>query len=254
MDGQKPDTQDFSQQFKPGETISPRSEKPAIPTPNETSVPPAPVTQPQQVPSQPVAQPSSAPPSPVPPVAAEEPTPPPSSAPVTTPTPVPQQTEPSVSQASDDGDSISWTASEFVEYSKSGGWHIGLVAISIVAAAIIWLITKDVITPIVVIIAGGALSLYGAKRPKQLQYSLNNDGLDVGQRHYNFGDFKAFSVVAEGAIETIVLTPTKRFAPLTTIYYDPDDGDAIADVISRHLPYKERQADPIDKLLNRIRF
>ena len=149
---------------------------------------------------------------------------------------------------------VNWTASEFVEYTKNGIWHLGLIGASFVVAVIIWFLTKDIITPIVIIIAGIALSLYGSKRPRQLDYRLTDSGLDIGKKHYNYGDFKSFAVVPEGGIETIVLTPAKRFLPLTTIYFDPNDADNIGEFISRHLPYKERKADPIDKLFNRIGF
>lgn len=274
MDGQNQVPQDTPGQFKPGETISPRSQQPA-PTPvsaSPTAAEPAPPRQTQaaevvQPANDPQSQSSAPTQSPQPP----DPAPPQQSAPSPVadniaPEQVPasnQEFQPQTNlgdeqfqqQFADQGEAaVSWTASEFVEYSKSSIWHLGLIGVSLVVAAIIWFLTKDVITPIVIIIAGVALSLYGSKRPRQLDYRLTDSGLDIGHRHYNYGDFKSFAVVPEGGIETIVLTPVKRFLPLTTIYFDPDDADNIGEFISRHLPYKERRADPIDKLFNRIRF
>jgi hypothetical protein len=58
----------------------------------------------------------------------------------------------------------------------------------------------------------------------------------------------------EGAFSSIVLVPLKRFSPLTSIYYAPQDEERITAMLAAHLPYEERKHDPIDKLMQRIRF
>jgi hypothetical protein len=105
-----------------------------------------------------------------------------------------------------------------------------------------------------VIVAGAVLSLYGARRPAELQYQLDNYGISIGQKQFSFGDFRAFSVVPEGAFASIALLPTKRFAPMTTLYFAPEDGDKILDILGDHLPEQPRKADAIDSLMRKIRF
>lgn len=150
--------------------------------------------------------------------------------------------------------SITWTASEFVAHHKSAGWY-GLLAIgAVIVAAVIWLLTRDLISAIVVIVAAVVFGFYGARQPRELQYSLSNRGLSIGARHFVLEQFRSFSIVTEGAFSSIAFVPLKRFAPLVTIYYDPADEQKIVDLLKPTLPHEERQRDMIDRLMWRIRF
>ena len=151
-------------------------------------------------------------------------------------------------------DAISWTASEFVAHEKTTGWYLALAGIAVALAALIFLIARDIISIIVVLVAATAFGVLGGRKPQQKHYSLNASGLTIGQRHYGYHEFRSFSVVPEGAFSSIVFMPLKRFAPLTTIYYAPEDEDKIIDTISVNLPFEERKSDPIDNLMTRIRF
>jgi hypothetical protein len=61
-------------------------------------------------------------------------------------------------------------------------------------------------------------------------------------------------VVPEGAFSSIVFMPLKRFAPLTTIYYAPEDESKIITILTDRLPFEERKAAAIDSLMKRVRF
>ncbi|HSX36769.1 MAG TPA: hypothetical protein VLG13_01455 [Patescibacteria group bacterium] len=150
--------------------------------------------------------------------------------------------------------SISWTASEFVAHHKSAGWYLALAGAAIAVAALVWLATKDKISSSVVLIGAAAFGAYGARKPRQLQYSLDQQGLTIAAKHYAYRQFRSFAIVPEGAFNSIVFVPLKRFAPLTTIYYDPTDEDKIVALLSDKLPVEEREKDFIDRLMWRIRF
>lgn len=150
--------------------------------------------------------------------------------------------------------SITWTASEFIAHHKSPGWYLVLAAGALVLAAIIWLLTRDYISAAVVIVAAIFFGAYGARQPRQLQYRLSDTGLGIGEKHFTYQQFRSFSIVPEGAFSSIVFMPLKRFAPLTTIYYDPADEPKIIALLSERLPHEERRQDLIDRLMWRIRF
>lgn len=152
-----------------------------------------------------------------------------------------------------DGD-ITWTASEFVAHEKSTGWYGGLALATLVIAGLVYLVTRDIISTIVVLVGALALGVLGGRKPKQLQYHLDGSGVTIGQKRYVYEMFRSFSVVPEGAFSSIVFMPLKRFAPLTTIYYAPEDEDKIIDVLTQRLPFEERKADAVDNLMRRIRF
>jgi hypothetical protein len=242
MDGKQTSSEEPTWQFKPGETISPRSQGADTPAPAAAAEPKSPA----QV-GVPAAEPA-APPTPVPqPEPAQQPE-------------LPAAETETVSEADfgpsdyDTSDSLSWTASEFIAHHKTAGWHVGLIGAAVVIAAVLWLITKDWVTTGVVIFAGFILSLYGGRHPGELQYQLDNYGISIGQKHFNFSDFRAFSIMPEGAFASISLLPTKRFAPMTTLYFAPDDGDKIIDILGNHLPQQPMKPDAIDSLMRKIRF
>lgn len=149
---------------------------------------------------------------------------------------------------------VSWTASEFVAHSKNGEWFglLGLAALAI--AAIVWFITRDKISVGVVVVVAILLGVTASRKPRVLDYHLDARGLGVQEKFYPYGDFRSFAVIREGAFSSIMFIPLKRFAPPISIYYDPQDEEAIAAVISKHLPIEERQHDMIDKITRGIRF
>lgn len=149
---------------------------------------------------------------------------------------------------------VTWTASEFIAHDKTIGWYIGLMAGAVVLAAVIYFLTKDAVSTAVVIVAALFLAYYGSHKPRQLEYSLDNQGISVGTKHYAYDSFRSFSVIQEGAFSSIVFMPLKRFAVPLTLYYPPDDEDAIVKVLSDQLPHVDRRPDVIDNLMRRIRF
>jgi hypothetical protein len=151
-------------------------------------------------------------------------------------------------------EAISWTASEFIAHEKAGGWYGMLVLAAVAGAALIYLLTKDKVSSAVVLVGALFLGIYANRQPRQLEYHLDNSGLQVGQKHYAYEQFRSFAIAPEGAFSSIVFTPLKRFAPYTTIYYDPADEEKIIRLISNHLPLEEHKADPVDNLMRRIRF
>ncbi len=150
--------------------------------------------------------------------------------------------------------SISWTASEFIVHKKSPLWYLFLFFGSMILAYVIWLLTGDVISASVIAIAGILLMIYGAKRPHEINYRIDREGVHVGNRSIQFDKLRSFSIAHQGAFSSLVLFPMKRFSMLTTAYYDPQDEQKILDIISSYLPLEEKGRDLIDELLWKIRF
>jgi hypothetical protein len=149
---------------------------------------------------------------------------------------------------------VTWTASEFIAHAKSLGWYVVLVAGTAVFAAAVYLLTRDRISVVVIVVAALLLGVYANHKPRQMEYRLDGRGLTIGDKHFSYDQFRSFSVLPEGAFSSIVFMPLKRFALTTTIYYAPEDEDKIVNLLSDHLPLDERGHDAIDRLMHRIRF
>ena len=184
---------------------------------------------------------------------------PPQQTPPAAPTPAPQQTpspapEPqAMSLPQEDGDRIAWTASEFIAHSKTAGWYMMLIGITAIVAAGAFFLT-DIVTTVMIVIVALLFGIMGARTPRELPYLIDENGVQVDKKMYNFSNFKSFSIVQEEGIESIWFMPMQRFMPGLSIYFSPQEGQQIVDFLGEFLPYEDRQLDTIDRLMHKIRF
>lgn len=219
MDGQNqhPDTQGGHEEFRPGDTISPRSH-------GTTAPPTAPM---------PIAQ---------------------AAATFNTPPREPSvEAEAQYAQPGDEAEVV-WTASEFIAHHKSAGWYLGLVGATVAGSLLGFLITRDWFTVGVVILCAILFGVSASRQPRQLEYAIDGAGLYVAQKFYPFSHFRSFSIVDEANFSSIAFMPLKRFSPPLSIFYDLDQEHDIVTALSRHLPMSEPKRDVIDGLMRRIRF
>ena len=152
------------------------------------------------------------------------------------------------------GPEVSWSASEFIAHSKTFGWYAILFLSAIGLAAVVYLLTRDVITAGVIVFAALLFGIMAARKPRELPYKVSSDGLHIGEKFYSYDTFKSFSVVQEEGIESIWFMPLKRFMPGLSIYFAPNDGQKIVDVLSNYLPFEAKELDLVDRFMHRIRF
>lgn len=254
--------------MQPGSTITPSGQQPTPQTPDQ---------QPTQSPEVQIhiSQSQPIPPAPTPPTPAPTPTPPPTAEPTPTPSeppvpPVASPAEPATTwqftandQSPADGadpytrpnfEPISWTASEFIDHEKNHSWFFAVGGATLLIAAVAYVLTRDVVSVVVTLTAGGLLAVSGARKPHTLSFQLSDQGLQVGSKYYPFSDFKSFTVLEEGALSSIQLLPSRRFMPSLSIYYPPDQEEAIVNSLGTILPHEDRERDAVDRLMRRIKF
>lgn len=149
---------------------------------------------------------------------------------------------------------VVWTASEYIEHEKTAMWYVYCV---LAAAAIIggmYLVTRDVISVLILGVLAVAFIIFAARKPQVLEYRLESNGITIGPKFYPINMFRSFAVIEEGAFRSISLLPMKRFMPSIALYYAPTDEQAIMDAFGKLLPQEIRKQDPLDKFMNRIRF
>ncbi len=150
--------------------------------------------------------------------------------------------------------SIEWSASEYVAHEKSTNWYISLMAGSSVLVIAVFLITRDYLASIVILLACSAVGVYAARKPSINSYAINEKGIQVGDKFHPYPEFRSFSIVEEGAINSIWVKPLKRFAPIVVMYFSPEDEQKIIDTLANFLPHEERALDAIDRFSKRMRF
>lgn len=169
----------------------------------------------------------------------------------------PQETQPGPQAPpaqTDQSQSVTWTASEFIAHDKSPGWYLLLFVCTLAGSALVFLITRDKISVAVVMVAGLAMGVYAGHKPRQLEYQLGQGSITAGGKSYNLNEFRSFSVVPEGAFAGITFMPLKRFGAPLTVYYAPDDEEKIMTILSAQLPFEEHHGDAVDRLMRKIGF
>lgn len=149
---------------------------------------------------------------------------------------------------------ITWEASEYVMHHKDPSWFIGLAVVTTAIALLLWFTLEDILAIIVLVLMAFAVAVYAVRKPHTLQYSIGDEGVIIGHRKFAYEEFRSFSVMQDGGLLSILLVPTKRFAPSVSIYFSEQDAEAIVDALSRHLPREDREPDFIDRLTRSLRF
>ncbi len=149
---------------------------------------------------------------------------------------------------------IEWTASEYAANPKSTGWFMMLVLASFLTAAVIYFVTRDVVSTGVIALLGVIIGVFAARQPRVLTYGIDNKGIHIEQKLYPYGTFKTFSVADNQPVHYLSLTPLRRFMPPLVIHYDPEDEEKIVNTLAEYLPYQEYKRDVVDSLTRRFRF
>jgi hypothetical protein len=152
---------------------------------------------------------------------------------------------------------ISWTASEFVHHEKPAGWYGVVLGSGVFLAIVVFFLTgrglSGIFASFVVILSVIAMLLVGKRQPRVLSYSIDEEGISIENKLYDFEMFSSFSVL-DGPVNSILLMPLKRIAAPLTLYFSDEDADNIVDTLGEFLPHEDRKIDSVDRLMSKIRF
>jgi hypothetical protein len=149
---------------------------------------------------------------------------------------------------------VSWEASEYIHHTKSFMWFVGYAALMLVLLAIAYFFTHSWTFVVLVVVMAVAVGVFATRPPRMLHYSLTDTGIQIENADYHYSDFRAFGVINDGALFSIMLIPTKRFMPAVNIYFEEADGEKIVDVLGARLPMQDLHLDVVDRLVRRLRF
>ncbi|HEX5797603.1 MAG TPA: hypothetical protein VFX86_04410 [Candidatus Saccharimonadales bacterium] len=149
---------------------------------------------------------------------------------------------------------VAWTASEFIDHQKGTGWYLAFCGGLSAAGLLIFIFTRDYISTGAVIIAGGMIIILAKRKPRQLPYEVNDQGVNIGGRFHRYENFKSFGINQEEGVRSISFMPLKRFMPDISIYFPPEQETAILKVISNHLPHNDRPEKTVDRVAKKLRF
>jgi hypothetical protein len=150
--------------------------------------------------------------------------------------------------------SFNWTASEYIDHDRGSSWYLLLILATAALAAVVYLLTKEYFATGIIIIVGIVVALYARQKPKQVTYELSESGIRIGEKSFGYNTFKSFALIKDGGLNSVQLSPLKRFMPAISAYYDAADEEKITDILGTHLPYEDAKPDAIESLSRRLKL
>jgi len=149
---------------------------------------------------------------------------------------------------------IEWTSEGLQHSAKSNGQRALIILILAVLCAGIWYVTGSVFTGMAIFVAGALFIYHSSRQPHAVTYKIDSSGITIGQKHFTFAQFRSFAVIDEGSFTSVGLMPLKRFAPMTSLTYDPKMEETVVGTLSNYLPVEEHKRDLIDEITALMRF
>jgi hypothetical protein len=163
--------------------------------------------------------------------------------------------QPSRDERLTDDDPVNWTAAEYIHLEKGAWWFVVFAVIVLALISVDFFVFKSWTFSILVVVMAIAIVVYTKRPPREVHYALSGkQGLYVGEKLYHFEDFKAFGTIRDGDHYSIMLIPTKRFAPGVSVYFPEEAGERIVDILGTRLPMEDLKLDAIDVLVRKLRL
>ncbi|HSX28004.1 MAG TPA: hypothetical protein VLF60_00970 [Candidatus Saccharimonadales bacterium] len=149
---------------------------------------------------------------------------------------------------------VSWEAAEFIQHAKGTGWFVALGVFAVVILAIGIFVLKDWFATAGFVVMLVAIAVVAGRPPRVLKYALDESGVHIGDKFYDYEEFQSFGVLQEATLWSVILMPSARFKPAVTIYFEQAKGEEIVDILGQFLPMEKHQPDLVDRLATKIRF
>lgn len=147
-----------------------------------------------------------------------------------------------------------WSTADLAAPKRSSSWYLVFFVGLIVIAAAIYLLTKDIFATSAIVIVGGIFGVFGTRKPKAVSYAVDSQGILIGQKYYQFSQFRSFSVMHDNFGPGIALLPLARYMPMITVRFDGSRTEEIVNILAERLPMSEHEPDTLDKIAHTFRF
>ena len=146
-------------------------------------------------------------------------------------------------------DPITWQAREFHYYKKSADWYWILGIISVVGAVLaIVLGGANLLFAALILFAGVALGIMGAKRPGMIEYEANERGVVAGDTLYIYQALDSFWIDPRSDDPRLILKSQKTYLPYIIIHIENIDPETVRAYLLQFLP-EEPMQEPLSHKL-----
>jgi len=153
-----------------------------------------------------------------------------------------------------DRETIQWSAPEYEhkKHSVDWFWAVGIVAVSLAIAAIIY---QNILFAILITLGAFTLLLYAARRPHVLYFELNQKGVRIGDTLYPYHTLRSFWLRENHKGAVVVLESKKTLMPHMSVPLAHDvEPDEVHAFLAEHLPEEEHQESVSEVLMDYLGF
>ncbi|MFA6273496.1 MAG: hypothetical protein WC673_03360 [Candidatus Paceibacterota bacterium] len=149
---------------------------------------------------------------------------------------------------------ITWETFEYQHHERSGDWFwvTGIVAVSLAITAILF---NNLLFGILIIIAGFALMLQAARKPRLVQFTINQTGLVAGHTTHPFSSLESFWIDETNPTDARLLLKSKTLtAMLIVIPLGDTEPQAVKDFLSQYIAEEELHEPLSQKIMEAVGF
>jgi len=129
-----------------------------------------------------------------------------------------------------------WRALEYNHSKKSAIWSASIIIVAI-SFIIIGIWKYDITIIILAILGGFTILRFGHKKPKNIVFTIRNDGLQINNKLREYKNIKSFWIFEE--YNELALHGQKKIMPLIHINLGSEDKKRIKELLLKFLPIEE---------------
>ena len=147
-----------------------------------------------------------------------------------------------------------WQAPEFPKKQKAKSWFI-IPAIITIVLGIFALVTESFLFLITIILAFLVFYIYANKEPKIIKFKINEKGLEIDERVYDFDSLRSFWIFYDPPEQKeISFRSQKTLLPYIRIPLADENPSEIRKFLLRFLLEKRHKESLIDIWMRRVGF
>ncbi len=151
-------------------------------------------------------------------------------------------------------DEISWFIPEFEKHERTKNWYI-IASVVVIFLLIFAVITKNYLFAVIVIIATTITIFHDGKEPDFLNVIIDDDGVIVGRKFYDYDDLKDFSLLfkPKEGLNNLYFDFKNTIKQRISIPLNNQDPLQIRDFLLKYLPEDlERTNMPLSENISKL--
>lgn len=150
-------------------------------------------------------------------------------------------------------DKIEWIAPEYKHEDKSMDflWAIGIVTIVVFGLAI-W--KQSYLFSIFILVSGASLILFSVRRPQDITYKIETNGITLGKDYYEWKKIKGFHIIKKDNDAVLLVELDKYMLPVYTLPLPIELVQKTKESLLKIIPDMELEESKSMKFMEKIGF